>query len=99
MNDVLRTVSLRLYTLSMKSCLFLLLLLISSSITFGQFTITGRVVDSATKDPLLGASVFAQNTTSGTTTNKQGEFSLSLKSGGYELIVSFTGYQSKEIRI
>jgi carboxypeptidase-like protein len=82
----------------MKSCLFLLSIFVST-IVFGQFTITGKVVDSATKDPLLGASVFAQNTTSGTTTNKQGEFSLSLKSGGYELIVSFTGYQSKEIRI
>ena len=82
----------------MKSCLFLLSISFST-IVFGQFTITGKVVDSATKEPLFGASVFAQNTTSGTTTNKEGEFSLSLKSGGYELIVSFTGYQSKEIRI
>ena len=82
----------------MKSCLFLLSTFIST-IVFGQFTMTGKVVDSTTKEPLFGASVFAQNTTSGTTTNKEGEFSLSLKSGGYELIVSYTGYQSKEIRI
>ena len=82
----------------MKSCLFLLSIF-NSTIVFGQFTITGKVVDSTTKEPLFGASVFAQNTTSGTTTNREGEFSLSLKSGGYELIVSFTGYQSREIRI
>ena len=82
----------------MKSCLFLVSIFVST-IVFGQFTITGKVVDSATKEPLFGASVFAQNTTSGTTTNREGGFSLSLKSGGYELIVSFTGYQSKEIRI
>ena len=82
----------------MKSYLFLLSIFVST-IVFGQFTITGKVVDSATKEPLFGASVFAQNTTSGTTTNREGGFSLSLKSGGYELIVSFTGYQSKEIRI
>src|SRR5215467_16206989 len=82
----------------MKSCLFLLSIF-ASTIVFGQFTITGKVVDSTTKEPLFGASVFAQNTTSGTTTNREGEFSLSLKSGGYELIVSFTGYQSREIRI
>lgn len=82
----------------MKSYLFLLLIFISSNVS-GQFTITGKVVDSTTKEPLFGASVFAQNTTSGTTTNREGEFSLSLKSGGYELIVSFTGYQSREIRI
>jgi hypothetical protein len=82
----------------MKSCLSLLSIFIST-IVFGQFTVTGKVVDSTTKEPLFGASVFAQNTTSGTTTNREGEFSLSLKSGGYELIVSYTGYQSREIRI
>ena len=82
----------------MKICLFLLSIFVSP-IVFGQFTVTGKVVDSTTKEPLFGASVFAQNTTSGTTTNREGEFSLSLKSGGYELIVSFTGYQSREIRI
>jgi hypothetical protein len=66
---------------------------------FSQFTVTGKIVDSASKEPLPGASVFCQNTTLGTLTNKQGEFSLSLKSGGYELIISYTGYQTKLIRI
>src|SRR6266404_7082292 len=83
---------------SYQSLLILLSLFISTTVV-GQFTVTGKVVDSATKEPLYGASVFCQNTTSGTTTNKQGEFSIPLKSGGYELIVSFTGYQIKEIRI
>jgi len=76
-----------------------LLLLLVSKAVFGQFTVTGKVVDSITKEPLHGASVFCQNTTSGTTTNREGQFALQLKSGGYELIVSFTGYQTKEIRI
>ena len=70
-----------------------------SEITFGQFTLTGKVVDSASREPLYGASVFCQNTTSGTITNKEGGFSLQLKAGGYELIISFTGYQTREIRI
>ena len=74
-------------------------LLLFSFNMFAQFTITGKVVDSATKEPLYGASVFCQNTTSGTVTNKQGEFSMQLKSGGYELIISFTGYQTKAIRL
>jgi len=82
----------------MKTCLFVLSLFVPT-LVFSQFTVTGKVVDSTTKEPLFGASVFAQNTTSGTTTNREGAFSLPLKSGGYELIVSFTGYQSKEIRI
>jgi CarboxypepD_reg-like domain len=78
---------------------FIFLLLVSSFIADAQFTVTGRIVDSATKEPMPGASVYCQNTTIGTATNKQGEFSLQLKSGGYELIVSFTGYVTKEVRI
>jgi hypothetical protein len=79
---------------------FLLLSGICISTTLlGQFTISGKVVDSASKEPLYGASVFCQNTTSGTITDKEGSFSLHLKPGGYELIVSFTGYQTKEVRI
>jgi hypothetical protein len=64
-----------------------------------QFTISGKIIDSASREPLTGASVYCQNTTIGTATNKQGEFSLELKSGGYELVISFTGYQTKQIRI
>ena len=64
-----------------------------------QFNISGTVLDSATREPLSNASVFCQNTTLGTVTNKNGEFTLSLKSGGYDLIFSYTGYQTQTIRI
>jgi CarboxypepD_reg-like domain len=74
------------------------LLLVSVNL-FSQYTISGRVVDSSSKEPLRGASVFAQNTTIGTATNKEGEFSLTLKSGGYDLIISFSGYQTITRRI
>lgn len=78
--------------------LFLLFSILSFTVN-AQFTITGRVIDSATKEPLSGASVYCQNTTAGTTSNRQGEFSLQLKSGGYELIVSYTGYQTRQLQI
>jgi len=64
-----------------------------------DFTVSGKVIDSATREPLASASVFCQNTTQGTATNRDGQFSLSLKAGGYDLIITFTGYQSKLIRI
>ena len=81
---------------------FLILLpifLILSLFTSAQFSVTGIVLDSATREPLNAASVFCQNTTLGTTTNKQGEFALQLKSGGYDLIFTYTGYQTQTIRI
>ncbi|MBS1653901.1 MAG: carboxypeptidase-like regulatory domain-containing protein [Bacteroidetes bacterium] len=78
---------------------FLLSILCVSIFTNAQFTVSATVIDSATREPLQGASVFCQNTTLGTTTNKQGTFSLELKPGGYELIFSYTGYQTKQIRV
>jgi len=80
------------------SLFFLFIVLIPNSI-HAQFNITGLVLDSSTREPLQGASVFAQNTTLGTVTNKQGEFSLALKPGGYDLVISYTGYQTQQMRM
>ncbi len=64
-----------------------------------QFPVKGKVIDAASNAPLVGASVFCQNTTFGVITNADGEFSLRLPNGGYDLVVSFTGYQSEQQRI
>ena len=77
--------------------LFLMAMLCYSSLAYSQSTVTGKIVDAETKIPLEGASVFAQNTTKGTITDKDGNFRLYLNKGGYELIVSFTGYASRTI--
>lgn len=63
------------------------------------YLLTGKVLDAATQLPLQGASVFAQNTTIGTATDQQGNFKLRLLNGGYDLIVTFTGYQTATRRI
>ncbi len=70
-----------------------------SILSAAQFVITGTVVDSASKEPLVNASVFCQNTTLGTVTDKEGKFILSLKSGGYDLIFSYTGYHTQTLRV
>jgi hypothetical protein len=78
---------------------FLFLLCSISFISQAQFVVTGVILDSGSREPLAAASVFCQNTTLGTVTNKQGEFSLSLKSGGYDLIFSYTGYKTQTVRV
>jgi hypothetical protein len=83
----------------MKKPILLLLLGLTSICSLAQFTISGKVIDSESKEALLGASVFAQNTTWGTITDKDGAFHLYLDKGGYELIVSFTGYTSRTISV
>ncbi|RYY58365.1 MAG: carboxypeptidase-like regulatory domain-containing protein, partial [Chitinophagaceae bacterium] len=77
---------------------FSLLLLLLCGSVFSQ-TVSGKIIDSSTKEPLSGASVYCQNTTIGSASNKQGEFSLDLKPGGYDLVVTFTGYQPRQLRI
>lgn len=63
------------------------------------FETSGKVYDSATQQPLSGASVFCQNTTIGSITNAEGGFSMKLPRGGYDLIISYTGYETQNLHI
>ena len=85
----------------MKSVLLFVHFMFFSGLLAAQntFTVSGKVIDSASREPLAFASVFCQNTTQGTATNKEGAFALSLKEGGYDLVITFTGYQPQQIRI
>lgn len=84
--------------LKLRNSLLFICLVLSTSLS-AQFVVSGTVLDSVTREPLAAASVFCQNTTLGTATGKQGGFTLSLKSGGYDLIFSYTGYQTQTIRV
>jgi CarboxypepD_reg-like domain len=73
-----------------------------SLLVFSQdkyFTVTGKVLDEKTKQPMPNASVFCQNTTIGTTCDSSGNFHLRLGNGGYDLVVSYTGFETRLIRI
>ncbi len=59
----------------------------------------GKVIDSATRQPLTGASAFCQNTTHGKITNSEGLFFMRLPNGGYDLIISYMGYNKGILRI
>ncbi len=83
----------------MKNITLILFFIINTCFGQTSFIVSGTVQDSATKEPLAFSSVFCQNTTQGTATNKEGAFSLSLKEGGYDLIITYTGYRPQMIRI
>ena len=63
------------------------------------FYAKGTVINAETKLPMQGASVFAENTTLGTVTDQDGKFILALPNGGYDLIVSYAGFNTKNERI
>jgi hypothetical protein len=64
-----------------------------------NFIVRGTVRDEKGGQVLPGASVFAQNTTIGTVTDSTGHFALRLPNGGYDMIVSYTGYETRSTRI
>jgi hypothetical protein len=85
---------------SIKSLLFFLLLVGGMHVIGqNQFPASGKIIDSATGQPLAGASVFCQNTTLGTVSNSDGEFKLWLPAGGYDLVISYTSYETRTLRI
>lgn len=81
----------------MKKHLFILLFFIGF-LSNAQIRISGKVLDS-NNEPLIGASVYLNNTSIGTTTNDLGEFELSIKKGIHDLIVSYLGYETIQYQI
>ena len=65
---------------------------------FAQKTIKGTVLDESGM-PLPGASVSIKGTTKGTSTNFDGEFSLTVSENAKTLIIAYLGYKTKEVAI
>lgn len=60
--------------------------------------ITGKVTDAAGA-PLVGATVLVKGTGRGGVTNDEGRFTLRQLSAGSSLLVSFAGYQTRQLKI
>ena len=61
-------------------------------------TVTGRVVDE-TGGPLPGVTVVLKGTSTGTTTNADGVYTLSVPDGAATLTFSFIGYTSQDVAV
>jgi hypothetical protein len=86
----------------MKKAIVVLFLTIICTLGFAQqkeFVVLGKVVDSVSRQPLNGASAFCQNTTHGTISNSEGLFFMRLPNGGYDLVITYTGYTKSILRI
>jgi CarboxypepD_reg-like domain len=83
-------------------CAFFLFFIFVSFLVSAQpsyYIVKGKVIDKNTKLPLQGASIFAQNTTFGEVSDPNGNFSIRLPEGGYSLVVTYTGYETENMRI
>lgn len=68
------------------------------SMTVAQRTITGTVTDVG-GEALIGANVIMKGSTLGTVTDIDGSFTLEVPDGSNTLIVSYTGYETKEMDV
>lgn len=84
------------HLLRLNFCLIILLFFTAISAK-GQSTVSGTVIDEA-QNPLPGVNVFVKGTTTGTVTDAEGHYSLSVPENA-NLIFSFIGYGKKEISV
>ncbi len=75
-------------------CLVLLLLTVAGSVQAQTKTVTGKVTDAATGQPVDGASISVPGTRTGATSGASGEFSLPVSSTVQNLEITRVGYKS-----
>ncbi|WP_072144868.1 carboxypeptidase-like regulatory domain-containing protein [Hymenobacter sp. AT01-02] len=77
--------------------LCLLILLLISVESWAQAVIKGTVTGVTDNSGLPGVSIAVKGTSTGTITDAQGAYSLTLPAGSNTLVFSFIGYETKEI--
>ena len=82
-----------------KTTLFLICCFITLT-SFSQSTLIGKVIDSKSGEPLVGAVILIKGTTSGVTAGLDGNFKFKTKETGDQIaVVKTMGYTTKEIDI
>jgi TonB-linked SusC/RagA family outer membrane protein len=81
-----------------KHLLALALVLLACVATWAQRVVTGKVTDKQ-GEALIGASILAKGTNSGTVTDLDGSFSLNVPGNASALVISYTGYNTQEITL
>lgn len=81
-----------------KTGFIVLILLVSQFHVFSQIRISGKVL-TYKNIPLANAAVYLNNTSIGTSTNSDGDFSLLVDEGKFDLIVSYLGFETKSIHV
>ena len=77
---------------------FTFIILLPAMLVAQKSYIRGSVFDQKTGETLPGVTVFLEGTTIGTLTDFDGNFSLSVEGGTYELRLSYISYETKRIQ-
>ncbi|MEZ4792533.1 MAG: SusC/RagA family TonB-linked outer membrane protein [Gelidibacter sp.] len=74
----------------------LLLALLFPSVLLSQSTVSGTVTEAASKLPVPGVNIIIKGTSTGTTTDFDGKYSINVKTGDV-LVFSYVGYLTQEL--
>lgn len=79
--------------------LLTLFFFMASTLVAQERTVSGKVIDGSTNEPLVGANVVVEGTTTGTVTDLNGNFKLSISGGSTTLKITFIGFEevTKEV--
>ena len=77
--------------------MFLACLFLSVGMALAQTKVTGTVVSQDDGQPVIGASVLVVGTNTGTVTNADGQFSLTVPAGKKTLRISYVGMEPIEV--
>jgi TonB-linked SusC/RagA family outer membrane protein len=67
--------------------------------TYAQTAISGKVIDEGSQEPLPGVTVLLKSTTVGTTTDLDGNFTISVKSLPATIAAGYLGYKTIEVDV
>ena len=77
----------------------LLLIVAIPGTALAQQDVSGTVTDAADNQPIPGVNIVVEGTTTGTTTNIDGEYSVTVPGPDAALVFSFVGYQSQSVTV
>ncbi len=83
----------------LKGLFFLLLFVAMSNTSFAQRTVSGVLTDGETKEPLIGATIVVAGTSTGTITDFDGKYTITVPEGATALEFSYTGYANSIIEL
>ncbi|MEZ4772403.1 MAG: SusC/RagA family TonB-linked outer membrane protein [Bacteroidia bacterium] len=72
---------------------------VPETVSIADFTVSGRVMDAQSKEPLVGCTITLKGATTGTLSGDDGRFSISVPDEKAVLVFTYLGYEKQEVTV